>query len=148
MSSAIKYYNSHKEQVLKYKKEYYQNKTKKYSFFKNIKIKGYTKRQTNNFIKTAIDNDKLNIMFYYGDEYKKYTYDEFIELYTFQDFSIIELQGYVKYYTKSQYLFFCEKCDDMRIENIMHYLTLEKKPLEYIEFTIEVFENQIYKKLN
>lgn len=91
MSSAIKYYNSHKEQVLKYKKEYYHNKTKKYSLFKNIKIKGYTKKQTNNLIKTAIDNNNIMILINDNDII---SFDNFIKLYKFKDFSIIEIEAY------------------------------------------------------
>lgn len=141
MSSAIKYYNSHKEEVLKYKKEYYHNKNKKYSFFKKIKIKGYTKKESNALIKTAIDLDRCKILFSYGDELKKYTPYEFMELYKFKDFSVIEIEAFLTHhYYEDKYVHFYEDCSDLKIDHIEAIMEMDKS-----EFQLHIFENHITK---
>ena len=61
MSAATKFYNSHKEQVLAYKKEWYAKKTYLNSFFKNIQIKGFSKSESNKILKTAIKCQNLKV---------------------------------------------------------------------------------------
>jgi len=135
MSSAVKYYNSHKEQVLKYKKEFYYNKTKKYSLFKNIKIKGYTKKQSNFLIKTAIDNNNILILINDNDYI---SFDNFIKLYKFKDFSIIEIEAY----DDSDCGFGC--CNDIPYEHIKEF---------YIKFdsnhklTLSIYDSFIIKTI-
>lgn len=138
MSSAIKYYNSHKEEVLKYKKEYYHNKNKKYSFFKKIKIKGYTKKESNALIKTAIDLDRCKIIF--NDECVKYTPYEFMELYKFKDFSVIEIEAFIMHHYEDEYFVFYEDCNDLKIGQIEGIMEMDKS-----EFQLHIFENHITK---
>lgn len=88
MSAAIKYYYNHKDQVLQYKKEYYSNKTYKYSFFKNIVIKGFSKRDSKKLIKTEIDNNNIEITL---NDNEFIDFYEFLQKYKIKDYSIIEI---------------------------------------------------------
>lgn len=88
LSSATKYYQLNKGKVLEYKKQFYYNKTKKHSIFKNIKIKGFTKRESQSLIKTAIDNNNLLIEL---NECEQIELTDFHESYEFKSFSIIEI---------------------------------------------------------
>jgi len=94
MSSAIKYYNTHKEQVLLYKRNFYINKNNKYIFFKNIKLKGISKRESKKLIKEAIDKNILQIFL----NQEKIDLNDFINNYEIKDYSILEVDSYLKQY--------------------------------------------------
>jgi hypothetical protein len=94
MSSAIKYYNTHKEQVLLYKRNFYINKNNKYIFFKNIKLKGISKRESKRLIKDAIDKNVLNIFL----NQEQIDFNDFINNYEIKDYSILEVDSYLKQY--------------------------------------------------
>lgn len=140
MSAAVKYYNTHKDKVLLYKKEWYCNKTKNYAFFKNIKIKGYSKRQSKEIIKEAINKNILRLSLIAGDEFKEYSLDEFMNLYNFKDFSIIELDCFASQYIKEECHYFHE-----HLSSLDHVAYTGFINMQHIKLQLEIFENQINK---
>jgi hypothetical protein len=140
MSAATKFYNSHKEQILAYKKNWYAEKTKKISFFKNIKIKGITKKRSKEIFKTAIDLNILTILVGEGEDYKKYPFLEFINLYKFKDFSLIELDCYTHQYIKEEGHLHYDDIHQMHKTDFSWFITLSN-----VSIDIQVFENQLIK---
>lgn len=136
--SAYKFYNENTDKILAYKKAWYAAKTKKYHLFSNIKIKGFPKQKSNGIIKKAIDNNILHIILFAGDECKKFSLEEFIKLYTFKDFSIIEVNGYADQFIKDDGVMLYENLTD--IKDINEFVL---KPNAKIR--LEVFENQLNK---
>lgn len=108
MSAAIKYYHSHKEQVLQYKKEFYSNKTYKYSFFNNVIIKGFSKRQSKNFIKKIIDKNIIKI--FLNEE--EINFQTFITMYKIKDYSRLEIEAYLKQNIPEEGHLYCQSVED------------------------------------
>ena len=77
ISSQSKFYQTNKDKVLAYKKQYYQKKNKAYIALKKLHIQNISKRESDKIIKTAIDNNNINIRVL-GDYYEL---DEFIDNY-------------------------------------------------------------------
>jgi len=102
MSAAIKYYHTHKEQVLQYKKQFYSNKTYKYSFFKNVIIKGFSKRESKNLIKKIIDKKFIRIIL----NQEEVDFETFITLYKIKDYSRLEIEAYLKQYIPEEHYYF------------------------------------------
>lgn len=108
------YYNLNKDKILTYKKEFYKTKVQnaKYSCFKNIKISGYTKRQSATLIKQVLISNNLIISI---NETTNISVDDFIKKYKFKNYSIIELDGFDE--TDSS----CGCCKDIPYNDIIHY---------------------------
>jgi hypothetical protein len=132
-TAAVKYYYSHKDKVLAYKKDFYAKKMAKYSYFKNIKIKNISKRQSNEIIKTAIDLNILTILL--GEECKEYQLSVFIELYKFKDFSIIEID--CQFIKEEGHLFY------EHLYDLHNFSSFVNQP--YAKVKLHIFENQILK---
>jgi hypothetical protein len=132
MSSAIKYYNSHKEQVLQYKKDFYSNKTYKYSFFKNIIIKGITKQKTKKLIKEIIDKKIIRI--FLNEE--EIDFDKFISMYKIKDYSRLEIEAYLKQCIPEEGHLYCQSVEDTG--DNLKYLYLEGQSVD-----LYFYDNQL-----
>lgn len=108
------YYDLNKDKILNYKKEFYKTNVKnaKYSYFKNIKINGYTKRQSATLIKQVLISNNLLIAI---NETTHISVDDFIKKYKFKNYSVIELEGYDETDSTGG----C--CVDIPYNNIIHY---------------------------
>jgi len=85
------HYSLNKDKILNYKKEFYKMQHQQQHAFKNIKIRGFPKRQSMNLIKTALASKHLVIVL---NEITYFTVPEFIKKYKFRDYSVIELDGF------------------------------------------------------
>jgi hypothetical protein len=135
MSAAIKYYHTHKEQVLKYKKEFYINKTYKYSFFNNVIIKGFSKRETKNLIKKIIDK---NIVKIYLNE-KVINFQTFINMYKIKDYNRLEIDAYLTQYLPEEDMhYYCEAVEDAG--DNLKYLDLKGQSVDLYFYDNQLIE--------
>lgn len=59
LSSQSKFYKSNRDKILLYKKQFYKEKNKDLIFLKNFQINGLSRRDSNNLIRNAYDNNNL-----------------------------------------------------------------------------------------
>jgi hypothetical protein len=85
------YYKLNKDKILNYKKEFYKTQHQCHHAFKNIKIRGFAKRQSTNLIKSALSSNHLIIVL---NETTYFTVSEFIKKYKFKPYSVIEVDGF------------------------------------------------------
>ena len=86
ISYALKHYQNNREKVLQYKKEFYLEKTKYVSQFRNLRFIGHSKSSTNFHIKKALekDNDSEKILIMIDNE-EPISYTEFYEKYSIKN---------------------------------------------------------------
>jgi hypothetical protein len=82
-----KHYEANRDKILDYKKQFYAEKVKYRKQFQNIKLKGFSKIDSNRIIKKAIST---SVCFVETDG-KTMTPQEFYDAYDIKDFSVIEV---------------------------------------------------------
>ena len=137
-SAQLKFYNSHKEQILAYKKKWYAKKTCLAAAFKKVRVKGLSKKTSNDIIKAAIKANILTLLLNVGDESKEYSLHNFIELYKFEDFSIIEVNGYAIQYIKDEAHLYYENLSELSSEVSQTFINLPHAKIQ-----LHIFENQL-----
>lgn len=85
-----KHYATNRDKILDYKKEYYAEKVRYRNQFKPIKLKGISKRQSNEMIKNAIGGNSIACFIDINNQI--FTPKELYDQYTIKDFSIIEVE--------------------------------------------------------
>ncbi len=128
----MSYYLSNKEKVLQYKKDYYRKKREKYMALKPILIKGFSKKQSNELIKNAIDKNCLVIRL---NDKKDLSINDFVKQYKLIDYRVIETTAFVSS-DSGAFL-----CDENPFEDSMECVTENNYSL-----TISLYENPFLQK--
>lgn len=126
------YYNLNKDKILNYKKEFYKIHHQYQHALKNIKLHGFSKRQSMNIIKTALASNCLVIVL---NEITHLTIQEFVQKYKFKDYSVLELDGFDTKLSSGG------SCEHMEYDDLMVTYNDEKNHI----FELMVWDNMILK---